>query len=113
MAPGGDELVGAGQDGADFQAGEVGALADQEAPAGQRLVDLDRGPGGLGQADEQEVGQRGGVGGTLAVGPGGAKAGDLPEPVEQARRLDGNQLDGALRCSSSSSAASAAASAGR
>ncbi len=38
MSAGGDELVGAGQECADFQALEVGALADQETAPGERLV---------------------------------------------------------------------------
>ena len=45
VSPGRDELIGAGEQGPDLEAVEVGALADEHAAAGERLVDLDRGPG--------------------------------------------------------------------
>ena len=95
------ELVVAGQERADLQAVEVGALADQQAAAGQGFVDLDRGPAGLGQADQEEVGQgRRGFGAVPArAWPGGGRVAPrgVPSSAPTPRRPGGRSARGSRR----------------
>ena len=79
-----------------LQAVVVRALADEQAATCQGVLKLGRGPGGVDQADEDEVGHRGRPRGAVGAGPGGAEAGDVPEPVGHPDGLGGDQLDGAL-----------------
>ncbi len=112
VAAGLEREAGAGDDRAGLEAVVVRALADEQAAAGQGVLDLGRGPGGIDQADEHEVGhRRGAIAGRSGPGQAGRRPG-----ISQSRsvtRTDSAAISSMVRWrySSSSSEARAATSA--